>query len=194
MTRSRWTVLVLVLAALGLSVARGLQGSKPEAHQSARTRGLQAAAALEPCPNGISTFLPKVTLPCLGGGRDVPVAGAGTGLPTLVNIYGSWCTPCYKEMPVLAQFAAKAQGRVALVGIDSEDDFDNALQFAKQRDQHWPAVYDNDAVIRPHYASKLPATLFLDATGKVVFVQRDTGYSSLAQLEADVRQHLGIAL
>lgn len=194
MSRSRWTVLILVLVATGLALGRGLQGKTPDQHQSARTRGLQAAAALEPCPSGISTFLPKVTLPCLGGGKDVPVAGAGTGVPTLVNIYGSWCSPCYKEMPVLAQFAAKAQGKVALVGIDSEDDFDSALQFAKQRGQHWPTVYDNDAVIRPHYASKLPATLFLDATGKVVFVQRDTGYGSLAQLEADVKQHLGVAL
>jgi thiol-disulfide isomerase/thioredoxin len=185
-------VLGLVLAALGVSLGYGLtQGSEPtKAPTSQDIVELQEKAALDPCPRGLGSAFPAKTLPCLGGGPDVALASTPTGVPTLVNVYGSWCAPCFREMPILRQWREAAGSALALVGIDSIDEFDDALRFAKEVGQTWPAVFDDDKVVASSLALAFPSTLFLDASGKVVYVHRGE-LKSLAQLQGLVRTHLG---
>ena len=151
---------------------------------------LREAAALDPCPRGIGD-VPHLTLPCLGGGPDVTLDSGPSGVPTLVNVYGSWCGPCQKEMPLLAAFRERAGTKVALLGVDTEDEARLALLFAKDVGQHWPAVQDDEGTFLRHYAPGPPATLFVDRAGKVVFVHRGA-FTSLADLVRQVRTHLGV--
>lgn len=153
---------------------------------------LRAAAALAPCPSGVGD-LPALTLPCLGGGPDVRLDGPPSGVPTLVNVYGSWCAPCQEEMPLLVAFARKAGTRVALLGIDTEDEPRMGLRFAKDLGQHWPAVVDEQGTVLRRYAPGPPVTLFVDPRGAVVHVQRGK-FATLAELEAAVATHLGVRL
>jgi thiol-disulfide isomerase/thioredoxin len=153
---------------------------------------LRATVALAPCPTSVGD-VPDLTLPCLGGGPDVVLKGPGTGVPTLVNAYGSWCAPCQEEMPVLAAFARKAGARVALLGVDTQDEPRLGLLFAKDFDQHWPAVVDAEGQFFRRYSSGPPVTLFVDAGGAVRFVQRGP-FRSLADLETAVATHLGVRL
>jgi thiol-disulfide isomerase/thioredoxin len=153
---------------------------------------LRAAAALAPCPGGVGR-VPHLVLPCLGGGPAVTLDGPPSGVPTLVNVYGSWCSPCQREMPVLVAFAARAKGRVALLGVDTEDEPRLALLFAKDLGQHWPAVVDDDGALLRHYASGPPVTLFVDPAGTIAFVHRGP-FASLAALTADVQRHLGVTV
>ncbi|MCU1624219.1 MAG: alkyl hydroperoxide reductase/Thiol specific antioxidant/Mal allergen [Frankiales bacterium] len=191
MTGSRWTVLVLVLAALGLSVAYGLRGSSTPA---ASLGPLQRQAALAPCPAGLGPAFPDLRLPCLGGGPAVALQAGGTGRPTLVNVYGSWCGPCQKEMPVLRGFYARAQDKVALVGVDTEDpDRRLGLRFAIDMGQHWPAVADDERLVGAHFQPGVPLMVFVDAAGKVTHVESG-GYDSGAVLAKDVRTYLGITV
>jgi thiol-disulfide isomerase/thioredoxin len=111
----------------------------------------------------------------------------------LVNIYASWCGPCQKEMPLLAAFRERAGDRVALLGIDTEDDPRLALHFAKDLGQHWPAVQDEEGTFLRHYAPGPPATLFVDRAGKVVSVHRGA-FTSMSDLVRQVRTHLGVAV
>ena len=151
---------------------------------------LRAAAALAPCPSGIGD-VPHLVLPCLGGGPDVVLDGPPPGVPTLVNVYGSWCSPCQREMPVLVDFAERAGSKVALLGVDTQDDTRLALLFAKDVGQHWPAVVDDDGVFLRHYGVGPPVTLFVDAAGKVAFVHHGP-FTSVAQVVAAVSRHLGV--
>jgi hypothetical protein len=96
-------------------------------------------------------------------------------------------------MPVLAAFMARAKGRVALLGVDTEDEPRLALRFAKDLGQHWPAVVDDDGRLLRHSASGPPGTLFVDRTGAVVFVHRGP-FTSLGQVVTDVQRHLGVAV
>jgi thiol-disulfide isomerase/thioredoxin len=152
--------------------------------------GLRRAAALAPCPTGIGE-VPHLELPCLGGGPDVVLDSGPSGTPTLVNVYGSWCGPCQDEMPVLAAFAKRAAGKVAIVGVDTEDEPRLALLFAKDVGQTWAAVVDDDGKLLRHYASGPPITLFVDTAGKVVFVHRGP-FKDLAGLTAEVKRRLGV--
>ena len=193
MNPSRWTVLVLVLAALGVSLAYGLRDTKTGTH-AVDLGPLRERAALEPCPAALGPDFPKLTLPCLGGGKDVAVQQAGTGRPTLVNVYGSWCGPCLQEMPVLRAFHAKAGGRVALVGVDTQEQrLSDGLHFAIDVGQHWPALVDDERRLGGHFRPGVPLMLFTSPTGKVTHVASG-GYKDLATLEQDVRTYLGVAV
>ncbi|HUR51072.1 MAG TPA: TlpA disulfide reductase family protein [Mycobacteriales bacterium] len=180
----------LLGASVVLVAACGGGNDGPRAEQDLAP--LRAAAALAPCPAAVGD-VPSLTLPCLGGGPDVRLDGAATGVPTLVNVYGSWCGPCQKEMPVLAAFARRAGSKVALLGVDTEDEARLALLFARDVGQHWPAVVDDEGTFMRHYGPGPPLTLFVDRAGKVAFVHRGP-FASLGDLVAAVSRRLGVAV
>ncbi|MGZ6804567.1 MAG: TlpA family protein disulfide reductase [Nocardioidaceae bacterium] len=192
MTRSRVGLVVLAVA-VATALGYGLAGRGAPAPKAASLAPLRAAAALAPCPTGISPELPDLTLPCLGGGPPVRLRGPGSGVPTLVNVYGSWCGPCQREMPLLAAFARTAGDRVALLGVDTEDEQRLALLFAKDVGQTWNAVVDDDKQVLLHYGSGVPQTLFVDAAGHVVHVKHGP-FRDGAELRALSRQYLGVAV
>lgn len=178
------------LAGAALALAAGCSGGGAQRAPGPDLAPLRAAAALAPCPGGVGD-VPHLVLPCLGGGPDVVLDGPPPGVPALVNVYGSWCDPCQREMPVLVDFAARAGSKVALLGVDTQDDARLALLFAKDVGQHWPAVVDDDGVLLRHYAVGPPVTLFVDAAGKVAFVHRGP-FTSVGQLVTAVSTHLGV--
>lgn len=181
----------LLAALLALGALTGCGGGKDDP-PAVDLAPLRAAAALQPCPASVGD-VPDLTLPCLGGGPDVRLKGAGTGVPTLVNVYGSWCGPCQAEMPVLAGFARRAGGKVALLGVDTEDEPRLALLFAKDVGQHWPAVVDDDGAFMRRYSSGPPVTLFVTARGAVSYVHRGP-FDTVAEVVAAVRTHLGVTV
>jgi thiol-disulfide isomerase/thioredoxin len=187
---------VLVLGACGTDSVPAPGPAKIDV-DTPQLRHLKQEAGVQACRPGdgepVDGGLPDVTLPCLGGGPDVRLRGTPSGVPTLVNVYGSWCAPCQEEMPLLVSFARKAGSRVVLLGVDTEDEPRTALQFAKDLGQHWPAVVDAQGAVLRRYAPGPPVTLFVDARGRVVHVQRGK-FASLAQLEAAVATHLGVRL
>jgi thiol-disulfide isomerase/thioredoxin len=182
-------VVVLSLIAVGL-VLKLRGGSEPDALDLGP---LRTAANLAPCPAGLGPEVPDVTLPCLGGGKDVALRGAAPGVPTLVNVWGSWCRPCVAEVPELVAFTAKAGGRVAVVGVDTEDDPRDALTFAAQHGMHYPSVVDDDKHVLRTVASGPPVTLFMDAAGHITYRKRGQ-FHSLAEIEQLVATHLGVTL
>ena len=196
-TRLAW--LVLVLVAFAGALAYGLSHGPATRAQSTKVQTtpkkldlapIRHKAALPPCPTSLGPAFPALTVPCLGGGPAVALRGAGTGRPTLVNVYGSWCGPCQEEMPVLRAFH-DALPAVDLIGIDTEDEAVHALLFAIDVEQNWPAAVDDDGVFVRAFGGAVPQTLFLDGTGKVVHVQKG-GYPSVARLKADVLRYLKV--
>lgn len=86
-------------------------------------------------PGDIPTALqdkpvPDFVLPPIDGAdglAGLESADLRTGVPTLVNVWGSWCAPCRAEHPVLMQLAARDD--VRLVGINYKDAPENARRF-----------------------------------------------------------------
>src|SRR4051812_10910488 len=84
--------------------------------------------------------MPAVTVPCLGGGRSVAVAGLPG--PVIVNFWQSTNQPCRQEMPALAAYA-RHQSAVAVLGIDILDVQPGAaLQLAHDSKVSYPLVAD----------------------------------------------------
>ncbi|MDX6285949.1 MAG: hypothetical protein QOG53_1434 [Frankiales bacterium] len=153
-----------------------------------------ATAFTDNCPasDGTSVALPDLTLPCLGGGRAVSLAGLSQ-LPVIVNIWGSWCGPCQREAPLLQSVYASAQGSVHVLGIDMEDTDGSALDFAKHVGMRYPSVVDRSGdVLRKLGLRGAPVTVFIDGTGAVVYKQVGE-FKSAADLNEKIQQYLKVS-
>lgn len=204
MSRPRLAGLLAVLALLATALVLGARGAQPaatpglDARPAALSQELQqarVAAALPPCPQGVSTGLPALRLPCMAGGPDVDVSGA-PGRPTLVNIWGTWCGPCVREVPLLVQFAATAGDRVAVLGVATEDSPASVYAFAKAVGVNYPQLRDDMGEVLRHFASYgagVPKTVLVRADGSVAYVQVGE-LTSLAAVQAVVADHLGVRL
>jgi cytochrome c biogenesis protein CcmG/thiol:disulfide interchange protein DsbE len=160
---------------------------------------LIARADLDPCPASVDSVikgsLPHLTLPCLGAGPPVHLAGL-RGLPTVLNIWGSWCGPCQAETTYLSTAYDELKLRVRFLGVDTDDSTDSALDFAPhvKPPMHYPSVVDNDkkVLIGLNLSSAVPTTVFVDASGKVRHVSPGP-YRSTSSLLADIKSYLGVS-
>lgn len=156
-----------------------------------------AAARLADCPRSEaagaapSDGLPDVTLPCLGTGPAVRLAGL-RGKPTVVNLWASWCEPCRDELPLLARLAESPSVRV--LGINTENEPGQALSLLTDTGVHYASLRDDDGLVKTAMrASGLPLTLFVDADGVVTHVER-APIVSADQLRSLVSLHLGVTV
>ncbi len=74
--------------------------------------------------------VPDRVLPVLGGPGQGSI-GDYRGRWVLVNLWASWCIPCRREAPVLDRFAQRYRKRVSVLGIDVQDNSDDALAFLR---------------------------------------------------------------
>jgi thiol-disulfide isomerase/thioredoxin len=199
-TRRRSALLALLLATgtLVTGCDDGAGGDGPAAAVTARPE-LVARADLDPCPasaqEAVPDGLPDLTLPCLGDGPDVHLAGL-TGKPTVVNVWGSWCRPCQAETPILSRAYADLRSRVRFLGVDTVDDPNSALDFAVNIEprMRYPSVVDDDkkVLIAVGGPQGPPKTVFIDADGHVV--GKTFGpYRSDEQLRDDIEKYLGVS-
>lgn len=191
LSRSQVLALLGVVVLLLGAVALRDRGEAAPRAAAPDLSALRAQASLEPCPQGLGPELPDLVLPCLGGGPDVELRSAAPGRPTLVNVWASWCAPCADEAPALAAFAERAGDRVGLVGVLTKDVASRGLAFSADFGMRYPSLVDDEGDVLRAYGSGPPVTLFLDAEGTVVHTERGA-FADLAELEAQVAEHLGV--
>jgi cytochrome c biogenesis protein CcmG/thiol:disulfide interchange protein DsbE len=191
---------LLAVAACGSSEPTGTKptfggGSAPTVPADELAAAKQAAGIRDcPAPGAkAATDLPELTLACLGGGRDVDLARL-TGIPTVINLWASWCAPCRAELPLLARADEAYGDRVRVVGIDFDDSApDHALELARSTGVTYPLLVDRSGETRrPFGVVGLPQTVFVDAQGRMVATER-TSFRSYADLTAAIERHLGVA-
>lgn len=167
-----------VVAAALLAVAAAGCGATGPARRSGRvpTPPSTSSAALktESCEPGAripaaSHGPPAVTLPCLGSGASVHLAGL-RGRPTVVNVWASWCYPCREELPLL-QAAHRRWGRsIRMLGVDSRDETSSATAFLVATGVTFPQAVDTSGQLPTRLGSPgLPITIGIDAAGAVVY-------------------------
>lgn len=135
----------------------------------------------------VTALPPDIVLEQMGG---PPIALAEeTGRPRVINLWATWCPPCRREMPVLAE-AARTRPDVTILFVnqgESRAAIERYLASAGLSLQH--VLLDEHAQVSRHYRSVgLPATLFLDRAGRVVDIHvgelsRESLQEKLSRLE-----------
>lgn len=90
------------------------------------------------------------------------------GTPVVLNFWASWCVPCRKEMPAFQQVADETAGKVAFVGLASEDGEDDARRFADANSISYPLGLAPAGLADSMGVFGLPSTFLIDANGMIV--------------------------
>jgi thiol-disulfide isomerase/thioredoxin len=191
----RWALGLAALVALSACTADAAGG---DGDGAAGPTTVADYTVLEPCaeqpdrPAAGAATLPAVAFDCLGGGTlDL---GQAPGVPTLVNLWGSWCGPCRKELPLLQELSAEAGDRLQVVGVISKDGLPQAASFAEEAGVTFAGAYDGEGELMAELGLKgLPFTYFLDADGALVHTQVGE-VTSAEELRGLVAEHLGVQL
>jgi thiol-disulfide isomerase/thioredoxin len=128
---------------------------------------------------GVFTSIPE-------GKRAEPVAFTGKtwdgttidvtgyrGKVVVINLWGSWCGPCHREMPEIVAAEKKLQGKpVAFLGLNERDNAAGATGFERDYGMTWPSIADEGGRALLSFRGVLPpnstpSTLILDARGRV---------------------------
>lgn len=211
MVRSSWAAVAVVLLVLATgctetpTVTR-LPGSGPTTAEALPTvdstadlPALKKAAGIADCPvsdaevPAVRGGLPDVVVPCLGGGREVRLAGL-RGRPMLISLWAQWCSPCRTEAPFLAEVAQRSGAKLMVLGVDFHDGYpDRALEFARLAKWDYPQVEDTGAAFAPLQVTAPPVTFLVRADGTIA-EQHFGGFRSTDEITALVRDKLGVSL
>ena len=129
---------------------------------------------------------------------EMPVYGSdGTisvedtrGKITLLNFWGTWCTPCVAELvnefPLIT---AEYGDKVAVIAVHSYDEYNkDVVAFIEENFSDLPAIFCRDGESDIYYrllggGQAWPGTVVLDENGVIVAViQRSTTYTELKEI------------
>lgn len=134
--------------------------------------------------------VPVADLPTLPAG-EVRSLEDYRGQWVLLNVWASWCGPCREESPALEEFERANRGEMAVVGIDTRDLTNDALEFLSRYGIGYDQLRDADG----NYADDLkttgvPESFLIDPDGNLV-AQRKGPFRGLKDIEEFAAEALG---
>ncbi len=140
---------------------------------------------------GSRLLAPKVTGTTLTGHRFSLAADRGSVV--VLNFWGSWCPPCRREAPALAELARRlGRDGVRFVGVDMRDTVASGEAFEQTFDVGYPSLNDPNGLVALAFHGTVPldafpSTLVIDRTGRIAAsVFGEVSYLGLRSLIAKV--------
>ena len=110
----------------------------------------------------------------------------------LVNFWASWCGPCRSEAPALQGFHQRhASGSFTILGIDLDDNTDDARSFVERYGLTYPQLRDGDGRDRrdAYGMTGFPESFLIDPEGDIALIRR--GPVDATYLEESVLPMIG---
>jgi cytochrome c biogenesis protein CcmG/thiol:disulfide interchange protein DsbE len=132
---------------------------------------------------------PNFTLRNIGRGGDTALTSF-RGKVVVLNFWASWCGPCKDEAPALEELSQKYAGRLAVVGVDSQDATSDAGAFAARYHLTYPLVHATGNELYQRWGlTAFPETFIIDRSLRVM--HHFAGPVTAADVEAEIRPLLG---
>jgi thiol-disulfide isomerase/thioredoxin len=121
------------------------------------------------------------------------------GRVVIIDFWATWCSPCLRELPELAEYHRRLEGRddVTLLSFNVTDERADLAAFLAEHQIAFP-VYLGDDLIGPYELVAFPTKLVIDMRevgpeGQGVLRFRREGYTPAASIEARVAELLASA-
>jgi cytochrome c biogenesis protein CcmG/thiol:disulfide interchange protein DsbE len=125
-------------------------------------------------PEMIGKPAPIFTLRTVDGSSSLSLKDL-RGRVVVIDFWASWCSPCRKSLPRLAELETHEQ-RVKVLAVNVDDQRINAVEFLKRNKLKITSVYDANKDVAGNYdIPAMPSALIVDKSGIVRFVH--PGYS-----------------
>jgi protein-disulfide isomerase/peroxiredoxin/uncharacterized membrane protein len=115
------------------------------------------------------------------------------GKPFLMTFWASWCEPCKKELPALAEIYKTYRDKgLEIVGVNTDESKEAALAYLQQKPLPFPVVLDGSKAVMGKFETRgVPTTFWVGRDGTIR--QRTVGYdeSGKARFIKDVEELLG---
>lgn len=112
--------------------------------------------------------VPDRALPYLSGGTGKGKIGDYRGGWVLVNLWASWCVPCRQEAPTLERFYRLHRNRVTVLGINVQDNEEDARSFMREFHPSYPELRSVGSERSEAFgATGVPENYLVDPRGKL---------------------------
>ncbi len=107
----------------------------------------------------------------VGEGRPLDLANL-RGQWVMVHFWASWCAPCRREMPAIAQVRpVLASTKVRLVMVNTAETEDEVFAFMSLVAPELDTLLDRDGQVTEDWQPRgLPASFFVDPDGRLRFI------------------------
>ncbi|GAA2107410.1 hypothetical protein GCM10009841_27390 [Microlunatus panaciterrae] len=160
-----------MLAALAVLAGCSTQGAD-EQTRSGSEDGYVGARSLTRVAPADRKQAPIVSGASLGAGKEISTESF-KGKIIVLNVWGSWCSPCRHEATALQQASVKTADIAQFIGINTRDTSQSqGLAFTRAFKIGYPSIYDPKGQELLKFAGDLPpaaipSTLIIDSDGKV---------------------------
>lgn len=188
------TVLLVVAAGglyLGLSAGDAPTGSAPgDSVSSTAASGGKGGTGDAGAPGSLSIPADVARFPALDG--DSASLADYRGHVVLLNLWGTWCPPCRREIPDLVEVHEKIESRggtVVGLAVDSGSPAE-IRDFIEEFGVNYPVWHARGREVSRHYrAVGYPTTLLIDREG--IIRERYLGPQTAESLMEDLQPFLG---
>ncbi|MGU7785238.1 prolipoprotein diacylglyceryl transferase family protein [Burkholderia sp. PU8-34] len=184
-----WVGLPVALAYVGWKLRRMRELGRPAL--AGVVAGMLAWSAAQGVLASFQNAAPPLSALQLTTVDAVPVSpGTYAGKPVVVNLWASWCPPCRREMPILAQ-AQHDYPNAAVLMINQGEDAPTVHEFLERQGLQFGHVLLDPALhaMQAYGSRGLPTTLFFDAKGRLV--ESHMGEITAARLKDTMKRHFG---
>lgn len=110
----------------------------------------------------------------------------GTGTPLVINFWASWCVPgCWNEAPRLEAAWQKYQGQILMIGVNFQDETEDAEAFLDRFGKSYPSVVDARGSVGIEWGVfGVPETYFIRGDGTLS--HKHNGEISTETLETQI--------
>jgi cytochrome c biogenesis protein CcmG/thiol:disulfide interchange protein DsbE len=116
---------------------------------------------------GSQPSAPNFTLERLDGRGKVELASIKK--PRVVDFFASWCAPCAYESQRLQRFSRRYGGRIAFIGVNTDDFAGDAKRYVHKYGLTYTIVRERGRKVLNEWGGlPIPKVFFIDRNGKVI--------------------------